>query len=62
MKIKNIAYIAFISGTAISCKVQKYEQPEVKMPEAFRGDSILADPHENIAKISYKDFSKIRFW
>ncbi|UEQ78317.1 efflux transporter outer membrane subunit [Chryseobacterium arthrosphaerae] len=58
MKIKNIAYIAFISGTAISCKVQKYEQPEVKMPEAFRGDSILADPHENIAKISYKDFFK----
>lgn len=58
MKIKTIAYIAFISGTAISCKVQKYEQPEVKMPEAFRGDSIVADPHENIAKISYKDFFK----
>ncbi|MGN7863134.1 efflux transporter outer membrane subunit [Chryseobacterium sp. 22458] len=58
MKIKNIAYIAFISGTAISCKVQKYEQPEVKMPEVFRSDSIVADHHENIAKISYKDFFK----
>ncbi|RXM39402.1 RND transporter [Chryseobacterium sp. CH21] len=58
MKIKNIAYIAFISGTAISCKVQKYEQPEIKMPEAFRSDSIVADSQENIAKISYKDFFK----
>lgn len=58
MKIKNIAYIAFISGTAISCKVQKYEQPEVKMPEAFRSDSLVSDQNENIAKISYKDFFK----
>lgn len=58
MKIKNIAYIAFISGTAISCKVQKYEQPEIKMPEAFRSDSIVVDSQENIAKISYKDFFK----
>ena len=58
MKIKNIAYIAFISGAAISCKVQKYEQPEVKMPEAFRSDSIVVEQNENIAKISYKDFFK----
>ncbi len=58
MKIKNIAYIAFISGTAISCKVQKYEQPEIKMPEAFRADSIVVDSQQNIAKISYKDFFK----
>ena len=58
MKIKNIAYIALISGTAVSCKVQKYEQPEVKMPEAFRGDTIVAEHNENIAKISYKDFFK----
>lgn len=58
MKIKNIAYIAFISGTAISCKVQKYELPEVKMPEAFRSDSIVAEQNENMAKISYKDFFK----
>ncbi len=58
MKIKNIAYIAFISGTAISCKVQKYERPEVKMPEAFRSDSTVAEPNENMAKISYKDFFK----
>lgn len=56
--IKNIAYIALISGTAIACKVQKYEQPEVKMPEAFRNDSITEDHNENIAKISYKDFFK----
>jgi NodT family efflux transporter outer membrane factor (OMF) lipoprotein len=58
MKIKNIAYIAFISGTAVSCGVQKYEQPEVKMPEAFRSDSIVVEQNENIAKISYKDFFK----
>lgn len=56
--IKNIAYIALISGTAISCKVQKYEQPEVKMPEVFRSDSIAAETQENIAKTSYKDFFK----
>lgn len=58
MKIKNIAYIAFISGTAVSCGVQKYEQPEVKMPEAFRSDSIVVEQNENIAKIGYKDFFK----
>lgn len=58
MKIKNIAYIAFISGTAVSCGVQKYEQPEVKMPETFRSDSIVVEQNENIAKISYKDFFK----
>ncbi len=58
MKIKNIAYIAFISGTAVSCGVQKYERPEVKMPEAFRSDSIVVEQNENIAKISYKDFFK----
>ncbi|MCJ7932584.1 MAG: efflux transporter outer membrane subunit [Chryseobacterium sp.] len=58
MKIKNIAYIAFISGTAVSCTVQKYEQPEVKMPEAFRSDRAAAEQHDNIARISYKDFFK----
>ncbi|MGE8556533.1 MAG: efflux transporter outer membrane subunit [Chryseobacterium jejuense] len=58
MKIKNIAYIAFISGTAVSCGVQKYKQPEVKMPEAFRSDSIVVEQNENIAKIGYKDFFK----
>lgn len=58
MKIKNIAYIAFISGTAVSCGVQKYKQPEVKMPDAFRSDSIAVEQHENIAKIGYKDFFK----
>lgn len=56
--IKNIAYIALISGVAVSCKVQKFEQPEVKMPEAFRNDSIVADAQDNIAKTSYKDFFK----
>ncbi|WP_080779845.1 efflux transporter outer membrane subunit [Chryseobacterium phocaeense] len=56
--IKNIAFIALISGTAISCKVQKFERPEVKMPETFRSDSLLADTQENIAKTSYKDFFK----
>lgn len=57
--IKNIAYIALISGVAVSCKVQKYERPEIKMPEAFRGDSItIGAQEENIAKISYKDFFK----
>lgn len=56
--IKNIAYIAFISGTAIACKVQKYEQPEIQMPEAFRNDSVATDNNENIAKINYKDFFK----
>lgn len=56
--IKNIAYIALISGIAISCKVQKFERPEVKMPETFRSDSLLADTQENIAKTSYKDFFK----
>lgn len=56
--IKNIAYIALISGTAIACKVQKFEQPEIQMPEAFRNDSITTDNNENIAKISYKDFFK----
>lgn len=56
--IKNIAYITLISGTAIACKVQKYEQPEIQMPEAFRNDSITTDNNENIAKISYKDFFK----
>lgn len=58
MKIKNIAYIAFMSGTAVSCGVQKYEQPEVKMPETFRSDSIVVEQNENIAKIGYKDFFK----
>lgn len=58
MKIKNIAYVAFISGMAISCKIQQYERPEVKMPEVFRSDSIVATPNENIAKIGYKDFFK----
>ena len=58
MKIKNIAYIAFISGTAVSCGVQKYEQPEVKMPETFRSDSVVVEHDENIAKVSYKDFFK----
>lgn len=58
MKIKNIAYIAFISGAVISCKIQKYEQPEVKIPEAFRSGSIVVGEDENIAKISYKDFFK----
>ncbi|WP_179472695.1 efflux transporter outer membrane subunit [Chryseobacterium sp. H1D6B] len=57
--IKNIAYIALISGTAVSCKVQKYERPEMKMPEAFRNDTVAAaGQNENIAKISYKDFFK----
>ncbi len=56
--IKNIAYIALISGAAVSCKVQKYERPEVKMPEVFRGDSITTDTQENIAKTSYRDFFK----
>ncbi|MDN5480965.1 MAG: TolC family protein, partial [Chryseobacterium sp.] len=56
--IKNIAYIALISGVAVSCKVQKYEQPEVKMPEAFRSDSIVVETQENIAKTSYRDFFK----
>ncbi|KXH85059.1 efflux transporter outer membrane subunit [Chryseobacterium kwangjuense] len=56
--IKNIAYIALISGTTISCRVQKFERPEVKMPETFRSDSLLADTQENIAKTSYKDFFK----
>ncbi|MCD1116738.1 efflux transporter outer membrane subunit [Chryseobacterium turcicum] len=56
--IKNIAYIALILGTAIACNVQKYEQPEIKMPESFRNDSIATDNNENIAKISYKDFFK----
>ncbi len=58
MKIKNIAYIAFISGTAVSCGVQKYEQPEVKIPEAFRSDSTMVEQNENIAKIGYRDFFK----
>lgn len=58
MKIKNIAYIALISGAAVSCGVQKFERPEVKMPEVFRSDSIVVEQHENIAKISYKDFFK----
>lgn len=57
--IKNIAYIALVSGLAVSCKVQKYERPEIKMPEAFRNDTIVAgNQTENIAKISYKDFFK----
>ncbi|WP_076549343.1 efflux transporter outer membrane subunit [Chryseobacterium ureilyticum] len=58
MKIKNIAYIMFVSGAAVSCKVQKYEQPKLNMPEAFRSDSIVVEQNENIAKISYKDFFK----
>ncbi|WP_246008688.1 efflux transporter outer membrane subunit [Chryseobacterium lactis] len=58
MKFKNIAYIALISGTAVSCGVQKYEQPVVKMPENFRNDSVVAEKNENIAKISYRDFFK----
>lgn len=56
--IKNIAYIALISGVAVSCKVQKYERPEVKMPETFRSDSSVVDTQENIAKTSYRDFFK----
>nr|WP_315034069.1 efflux transporter outer membrane subunit [uncultured Chryseobacterium sp.] len=58
MKIKNIAYIAFIPGIVVSCGVRKYEQPSVKMPEAFRTDSIAVEHNENIAKISYRDFFK----
>lgn len=58
MKIKNIAYIMFVSGAAVSCKVQKYEQSKLNMPEAFRSDSIVVEQNENIAKISYKDFFK----
>ncbi|KFF10956.1 RND transporter [Chryseobacterium soli] len=57
--IKNIAYITLISGAAVSCKVQKYGRPEVKMPEAFRSDTVKAgEQEENIAEISYKDFFK----
>lgn len=56
--IKNIAYIALISGVAVSCKVQKYERPEVKMPETFRSNSSVVDTQENIAKTSYRDFFK----
>ncbi|SIS57689.1 efflux transporter, outer membrane factor (OMF) lipoprotein, NodT family [Chryseobacterium ureilyticum] len=48
----------FVSGAAVSCKVQKYEQPKLNMPEAFRSDSIVVEQNENIAKISYKDFFK----
>lgn len=56
--IKNIAYITLISGAAISCKVQQYDRPEVKMPETFRNDSSAVDTQDNIAKISYRDFFK----
>lgn len=56
--IKNITYLALISGVAVSCKVQRYERPEIKMPEAFRNDTIVTDNNENIAKISYRDFFK----
>lgn len=44
-----------VSGYLSSCAVQKYQQPELNLPETFRTDAEQTDTL-NIAKISYKDF------
>lgn len=62
--IKNITYI--LTGTVCSlgfftsCSVQKYEQPELNLPETFRSDTTVVTDTDtvNIAKITYRDFFK----
>jgi len=56
--IKNIVGVLIVSGVVISCKVQKYEQPTIDLPETFRIEINTADNGENIATIGYKDFFK----
>ncbi|MGM8363519.1 TolC family protein [Flavobacterium sp. ARAG 55.4] len=57
---KKIIYITTISGFILSCSVQKYEQPEVDLPDTFRNDdtSVQKDSASNIALINYKEFFK----
>lgn len=55
--IKNISYIVVTSGVLFSCSVQKYEQPELNLPEKFRANTENTDTL-NIAQLSYKDFFK----
>lgn len=58
--VKNITYILggalFISAAFSSCSVQKYQQPELELPDTYRADGELPVDTLNIAKMGYKDF------
>lgn len=54
--VKNILYISAVTSVIASCSVQKYDRPDVGLPEAFRNET--ASDTTNIATISYKDFFK----
>lgn len=42
----------------ISCSVEKYQQPDLELPDTFRSDVALPDDTVSIAKLTYKDFYK----
>ncbi|WP_407500632.1 TolC family protein [Elizabethkingia anophelis] len=52
------AGIALVSGLVTSCKVQKYEQPKLTVPESYGSQQANIEDFQNIAKISYRDFYK----
>ena len=58
--VKNITYLLggalFVAMALPSCSVQKYQQPELNLPEEYREGLELSDDTSNIAKIGYKDF------
>lgn len=60
--IKNITYLLggslFITMSVTSCSVQKYQQPELGLPETYSTELEFSDHTLNIAKIGYKDFFK----
>jgi NodT family efflux transporter outer membrane factor (OMF) lipoprotein len=62
MNSKRIIYItagiALASGLVTSCKVQKYEQPKLTVPESYSSQQTNIEDFQNIAKISYRDFYK----
>lgn len=66
MNSKRIIYItagiALASGLVTSCKVQKYEQPKLTVPESYSSQQTNIEDFQNIAKISYRDFYKGLYW
>ncbi|WP_336664604.1 efflux transporter outer membrane subunit [Elizabethkingia meningoseptica] len=53
-----VAGVSLVSGTVISCTVQKYEQPKIPVPQSYSEQQIQVEDFQNIAKISYRDFYK----
>lgn len=60
--VKNITYLLggslFIAVSVTSCSVQKYQQPELRLPDTYRTELELSDDTLNIAHIGYRDFFK----